>query len=68
MPAYRPIDHALTDPIPPPATPSLHCHWHGQPAVCALDGLISILDWQSKFQQANADRATARRVSAGAQP
>ncbi|MFC5525231.1 hypothetical protein ACFPPA_05690 [Rhodanobacter ginsengisoli] len=66
MPAYRPLDEALTKPIAEPAPPAAHCSWRGAPAVCVLDGLAWIEQWRGKLQGANADRATSARVSAGA--
>jgi hypothetical protein len=45
----------------------MHCTWYGQPAVCALDGLMQIEDWRGLKQKANADRATTARISRGAE-
>ncbi|MGB3749438.1 MAG: hypothetical protein WA961_14660 [Rhodanobacter sp.] len=63
MPAYRPLAPALTAPIAEPAPPPKHCQYKARPAVCALDGLISILQWRGKLDGANADRATAAQVT-----
>src|SRR5690606_28220858 len=68
VPAYRALDHALTDPIPAPSPPPQDCLWRGLPAVCALDGLLSIVQWQAIREAANVDRATAAKVSAGPRP
>ncbi|UJM85307.1 hypothetical protein [Rhodanobacter denitrificans] len=68
MPAYRPLDATLTQPIAEPAPPAAHCSWRGAPAVCVLDGLAWIEQWRGKLQAANADRATSAKVSAGPQP
>ncbi|MGS1014096.1 hypothetical protein ACVCL0_09115 [Rhodanobacter sp. UC4450_H17] len=68
MPAYRPLDASLTKPLAEPPAPPAHCTWAVAPAVCMLDALISIEQWRGVLQQANADRATAAKVSAGPQP
>lgn len=68
VPAYRPIDRTLTVPIAEPAAPAAHCSWLGTPAVCVLDALAWIEQWRGKLQEANTDRATAAKVSAGPQP
>ncbi|MEW5833642.1 MAG: hypothetical protein AB1832_01140 [Pseudomonadota bacterium] len=63
VPAYRPLDHRLTDPIPDPPPPPANCTWQGQPIVCVLDGLAQIPLYQGRLQQSNADRATAARLT-----
>lgn len=63
MPAYRPLDHRLTDPIPDPPAPPANCMLLGAPVVCALDGLAQIPLYRGKLQQCNADRATSARLT-----
>lgn len=64
-PAYRALPRQLTDAIPAPPPPPRVCKdAHGQPAVCALDGLLQIPAWRAVLQQCNADRATAARYGA----
>lgn len=63
MPAYRPLPPQLTAPLAEPPPPPAHCTLHGQPAVCALDALAWIEAWRGKLRQANADRATAARMT-----
>lgn len=63
MPAYRPLDAVLTAPITEPAAPAANCQYQGKPAVCVLDGLAQIEQWRGKLNQANADRATAAKVT-----
>lgn len=65
MPAYRPLDRTLTQPIAEPVPPPKNCTYQGKPAWCALDGLIWIEQWRGKVREANTDRATAAKVSAG---
>lgn len=65
VPAYRPLDRSLTRPIAEPPVPPQRCSLKGKPAWCALDGLIWIEQWRGKVREANADRATAAKVSAG---
>lgn len=68
MPAYRPLPEPLTRPLSEPAPPPKHCSWQGKPAVCVLDGLLQIEDWRGLKNKANADRATAARISQGGTP
>jgi len=63
VPAYRPLDRRLTAPIPAPPPPPANCSYQGQPAVCVLDGLLSIIQWQGVRERANADRATSATVT-----
>jgi len=53
----------LTKPLADPAPPPKHCTYKGQPAVCALDGLLQIEDWRGIQRTANADRATAAKIA-----
>ncbi|WP_430391085.1 hypothetical protein [Dyella sp. 20L07] len=64
VPAYQPLPTQLTTRIDQPAPPAKHCTWKGLPAVCALDGLATIPQYQGKLDQANADRETAARITA----
>lgn len=68
MPAYRPLDRALTQPIDEPVPPPKQCTYQAQPAWCVLDALAWIEQWRGKLRQANADRAAAAKISAGAVP
>lgn len=64
-PAYHALPRALTDPLPRPPDPPRHCHdRHGQPAVCALDGLLQIPAWRAALDTCNADRAKAATYGA----
>ena len=68
---YAPLPPALTEPLPHPPMPPRNCVYAkpplvGVPAVCALDGLLSIVHWQALEARANDDRTTAGKVSAGA--
>lgn len=63
MPAYRPLDHQLTDPIPDLPAPPANCTYRGAPAICVLDGLAQIPLYRGKVQQGNADRATSARLT-----
>ncbi|WP_424682934.1 hypothetical protein [Frateuria sp. YIM B11624] len=63
MPAYKPVDHRLTDRIPEPPPPPMRCAFLGVPVVCALDGLLWIEQWRGTLQGANADRATTEKVT-----
>lgn len=66
MPAWRPLPAQLTAPLAEPAPPPARCRdpQTGEPAVCVLDGLNWIEDWRAVLHQANADRATAARITA----
>ena len=68
MPAYRPLDRTLTQPIVEPVPPPKNCTYHGKPAWCVLDGLVWIEEWRGKVREANTDRATAAKTSAGPTP
>jgi hypothetical protein len=58
--AYRPLPRELTTPIPAPPAPAANCvDAQGRPAVCALDGLLTIPTWEALWQNCNADRAKA---------
>lgn len=63
IPAYLPVAKRLTDAIPEPATPAQACTYLGQPAWCALDGLLWIEDWRAALQQANTDRAATATIT-----
>ena len=68
---YAPLPAALTEPLPRPPMPPRNCVYAkppltGVPAVCALDGLISIVHWQGLADRADDDRQTAGKVTAGA--
>ena len=68
---YAPLPAVLTEPLPRPPMPPRNCVYAkpplaGVPAVCALDGLISIVHWQALSERANEDRQTAGKVTAGA--
>ncbi|HEY4145182.1 hypothetical protein [Pinirhizobacter sp.] len=63
VPAYQPLDARLTDLIPEPPPPAVHCLLAGAPAVCVLDGLATIEEWRGALRKANADRATAAKVT-----
>lgn len=65
---YAPLPAALTDPLPAIPPPPRNCHYADgtTPAVCALDGLLWIVRPQSVIERADADRATAGKLSAGA--
>jgi hypothetical protein len=69
---YVPLDHALTDPLPPPSPPPARCHISlpagDVPAVCALDGLAWIEQWEALRERANADRAAAAQAGGKAAP
>jgi hypothetical protein len=65
VPAYRPLDRSLTDPLAEPPTPPVLCLLLGMPVVCALDGLVQIEQWRGVVQRCNADRATSAKVTAG---
>lgn len=61
---YRPLPATLTESLPRPATPPRSCkHRDGRPAVCALDGLLQIMDWQSVTDRADEDRATSANLT-----
>lgn len=65
--AYAPLPAALTDPLAMPVPPPRNCRSRsGVPAVCALDGLAWIVKLQAVIDRANADRASAAKLSAGA--
>ena len=65
MIAYRPLDSALTSPIPePPAPPALCIDDRGEPGVCVLDGLATIPAWRATLQMCNRDRARAAVLGA----
>jgi hypothetical protein len=63
VPAYRPLPEQLTKPLSEPPPPPERCTYQGQPAVCALDGLLQIEDWRGVQRTANADRATSARIA-----
>ena len=68
QPAYQPLPVQLTSPIDKPAAPAPHCTFMGAPAICVLDGLLWIEQWEGKLDSANADRATSAAITAGKPP
>ena len=66
IPAYRPLPAALTAPLKYPDTPPEDCLALGVPTVCVLDALLKLDEWKGIVDQANLDRATAAKISAGA--
>lgn len=66
VPAYRPLPHELTAPLPYPAPPPEDCLALGMPTVCVLDALLKLDEWKGIVDQANLDRATSAKISAGA--
>lgn len=70
MNTYQPLPARLTAPIAEPAPPPAHCTFQGIAAVCVADALAWIEAWRGTLAQANADRATAARITtpAGATP
>ncbi len=64
---YVPLPAALTAPLAAPAAPAFDCNLPtGKPAVCVHDGLMREIEWQAVLARANADRATAAFLGAGA--
>lgn len=64
---YVPLPAALTEPLAAPAAPAFNCTLPmGGPAVCVHDGLMREVEWQVILARANADRATAAFLGAGA--
>lgn len=58
---YAPVPAALTDPLPRPAAPPRNCRYrNGQPAVCALDALLWIVEPLRVIDRADEDRATTK--------
>jgi hypothetical protein len=57
---YRPLPHELTAPLLAPLAPAAACvDAKGEPLVCALDGLLTIPDWEAILGTCNTDRARA---------
>ena len=62
--AYAELPPALTAPLAEPAVPPLNCKLRsGLLVPCAYDALMSIVDWREVVQQADADRASAAKIS-----
>lgn len=60
---YVPLSESLTAPLPILEPPPRNCRYRdGRPAVCALDGLLWILNPQAQIQRANEDRATSAKL------
>lgn len=60
VPAYKPLPHELTAPIPMPPRPLLNCaDGKGWPAICVPDALATIPAYQAAIGQCNDDRRRA---------
>ena len=60
---YIELPAALTDQLPPPATPPRNCVLRdGTPTVCGLEAVLWSTRWKALLDRANQDRATAARI------
>jgi hypothetical protein len=64
IPAFKPVDPVLTNPITEPPPPASLCSYLGQPEVCVLDALLWIENWRGQLGLANDDRSTTATVTA----